>query len=331
MRLENHPARQGKRFWQSMAGKAMGWLNKKLFGISPEEASPQRRGFENGIASVRQRIERIGAHFIEGYGAALLDDDPERLAAKLNQNVESEFLGFAFEGAGMGLAIADFMNPFRASRLQAFLAGPARRHDLIVHIGAGWAWAKLPVRLECAAGRMDPVLRWLAIDGYGFHQGFFHGRRFIENREEPKRLSPYGRCAFDHGLGRSLWFFKAGDAGRMALAIAGFPPVRRPHLWSGVGLACAYAGGVERAGLLALKEASGVFLPQLRLGVALAALSRAKAGNPAEWTALACDAVCGGSFSEIAAIASAAGEDLPGQGETPAYAVWRQRIQTRLA
>jgi hypothetical protein len=114
------------------------------------------------------------------YHAALLDDDPERLAEYLNRNLESEYLGFAFEGAGMGLAIADFLHPFRASRLQAFLDGPARPHDYIVSIGAGWAWARLPLRVERAAARMDPLLRWLAIDGYGFHQGFFHGRRFIE-------------------------------------------------------------------------------------------------------------------------------------------------------
>jgi len=309
----------------------MGWLKRTLLGLSPAEANPDRRGFETGVATVRERVGRIGGHFIEGYNAALLDGEPVRLAETLNQNVESEFRGFAFEGAAMGLVIADFLHPFSASRFQAFLEGPARHHDLILHIGAGWALARLPVRLERATERMDPLLRWLAIDGYGFHQGFFHWRRFIEAREEPRRLSAYGRCAFDHGLGRSLWFFKAGDAERIAQAIGGFPPRRRPHLWSGLGLACAYAGGVGLAGLSAVKAACGHYLPMLRQGVAFAALSRAKAGNPAAWTAMACETLCEGSADDIVAMTLATGEGLAGQGESPAYEMWRQRLQSQFS
>jgi hypothetical protein len=45
----------------------MGWLKKKLFGISLEKTNPRRLGFECGAASVRQRVERIGAGFVEGY------------------------------------------------------------------------------------------------------------------------------------------------------------------------------------------------------------------------------------------------------------------------
>jgi hypothetical protein len=37
--------------------------------------------------------------------------------------VESEFRGFAFEGAAMGLVIADFLHPFSAFRFQSFNVG----------------------------------------------------------------------------------------------------------------------------------------------------------------------------------------------------------------
>ena len=306
----------------------MGWLTRTVFGISPAETRFEKLGFEGGDARIRQRIEQIGETFAGGYHAALLDDEPLRLAETLNRTVAVEFRGFAFEGAAMGLVISDFLHPFRASRFQAFLEGPGLCHDYILYIGAGWAWARLPVRLERAAARRDPLLRWLAIDGYGFHQGFFHGPRFIGLQEEPRHLSPYGRCAFDQGLGRSLWFVKAGNPERIAAVIAEFPASRRPHLWSGVGLACAYAGGVERATLAALREICGGFLPQLRLGVAFAAKTRQRAGNPAEWTALACETVCGASADELAAVADAALDGLDGQSGVPAYEVWRQRIQS---
>jgi len=58
----------------------MGRLRRTLLGLSPAEANPGRRGFETGVASVRERVWRIGGHFIEGYDAALLDGEPARLA-----------------------------------------------------------------------------------------------------------------------------------------------------------------------------------------------------------------------------------------------------------
>ncbi len=307
----------------------MGRLIRTLFGISPKQTRFEKLKFESGDAQIRQRIEQIILTFVNGYHVALLDDEPFRLAEHLNRTVASEFRGFAFEGAAMGLVIADFLHPFRASGLQSFLDGPGKQHDYIIHIGAGWGLARLPVRFERATANMDPFQRWLAMDGYGFHQGFFHRPRFIDRREEPKHLSAYGRCAFDQGLGRSLWFVKAGHVGRITAAIAEFPLSRRPHLWSGVGLASAYAGGVGRAELMALREACGGFLPQLRQGIAFAAKTRQHAGNPAEWTALACEAVCDSSPGELAAIADEALEGLGDQGDIPAYEVWRQRIQSR--
>lgn len=306
----------------------MGWLNKTLFGISPNETRFDRRGFEGGDARIRQRIEQIGATFVEGYHAALLDDAPFRLAERLNQ-FEPELRGFAFEGAAMGLVIADFVHPFRPSHFQAFLEGPGADHAYMLHVGAGWAFARLPIRLENAASKMDPLLRWLAIDGYGFHQGYFHWQRFIGQQEAPKNLSQYGCCAFDQGLGRSLWFVKAADPDRITAAIAAFTPSRRPYLWSGVGLACAYAGGVERPVLEALREACGDFLPQLAQGAAFAAKARLRAGNLAGHTGLACEIVCGLSAESAAGITDSALEGLSDAGETPAYEVWRRRIQSK--
>ena len=308
----------------------MGWIKKKLFGISLEETRFDRRGFEGGDRRVRERIGQIGASFVEGYHAALLDDEPERLAERLRQ-FPAELQGFLFEGAAMGLVVADFTSPWRPSRFRQFLAGPGEPHAYVVHIGAGWALARLPVRLERATQGFDPLLRWLALDGYGFHQGYFHWRRFIAEREIPKNLSAYGRCAFDQGLGRSLWFVMAGDPGRVAAAIAGFDPPRRTHLWSGVGLACAYAGGVEGSALETLRDLSGGFLPALQQGTAFAAKSRQRAGNPAAHTGLACGIVCGCDADQAAAVTDRALDGLPGDGELPAYEIWRRRIQSAFA
>jgi hypothetical protein len=173
------------------------------------------------------------------------------------------------------------------------------------------------------------LLRWLAMDGYGFHQGFFHWPRFVDQQEQPKRLSAYARCVFDNGLGRSLWFVKGANPERIAAAIAAFAPERRPHLWAGIGLAAAFAGGVERSALETLRELSGDCLPQLAQGVTFAAATRERAGNIAGHTELACEIVWRLTAEQAADIPLKALDGLANEGGLPAYEVWRRRIHAQ--
>jgi hypothetical protein len=129
----------------------------------------------------------------------------------------------------------------------------------MAHVGAGWAFARLCRNIGRPLARLDPLLRWLAVDGYGFHEGYFHCHRYIERPTRPARLSGYALRVFDQGLGRSLWFVYGADIARISSAIATFTPERRADLWSGTALACSYAGGVERAAIEALREAAGPY------------------------------------------------------------------------
>jgi hypothetical protein len=301
----------------------MGRLRKMLFGISLDEASFARRGFQSSVPEVQAHLERVGRTFLHGYHAALLDARPLALAERL-ATVERAWQGFAFEGAAMGLALLDRLLPGR--RLRAFLDGPGAAHVYMVHVGAGWAYARLG-GLTRSMAWLDPLLRWLAVDGYGFHQGYFHGPRFVRNQALPRRLSGYALRVFDQGLGRSLWFVEGADVDRIAATIAAFPEPRRADLWSGVGLACAYAGGVGQADLERLRAQAEGFEAELAQGAAFAAQARRRAGNPAEHTAMACKVVCGVSADGAAAVTERALHDLPPDGALPAYEVWRQRIQ----
>jgi hypothetical protein len=300
----------------------MGKLKRVLLGISPEEVRLDRRGFACRSGEVRERIEQIGLAFLEGYHAALLDPQAERLAERL-ERVELELRGFAYEGAAMGLALSDFFT-LKPSYWQAFLQGPGAKHLYMLHVGVGWAWARLPFARARFWPRLDSLLRWLAIDGLGFHQGYFRWQRFIAKRELPD-LAGYKLCAFDQGLGRSLWFVEGADPERIAHTIACFPKTRRADLWSGVGLACAYAGGVGPRAYLALRELAGSYLPQLAQGAAFAAKARQRAGNLAHHTEQACRILCGLTAEQAAALTDAALADLP--TEELAYERWRRRIQ----
>jgi hypothetical protein len=319
--FELNPARARRSSW---AG-----LRRALFGISPGETSFARRGFRGDSAAVRERLERVGASFVHGYHAALEETGPEAVAARIDE-LEREFRGFAFEGAGMALALLDAITPGRRDRLDRFLAGPGEPHVYLVIVGAGWILARLPVSPERLLARLDPVKGWLAMDGYGFHEGFFRWPRSVERREIPRKVRGYARRGFDQGLGRSLWFVDGADVKRLPATIGAFPGERQADLWSGLGLACAYAGGRTRAEVEALAQAAGEHLPAFAQGVTFAAKARERAGNLAPQTELAAEVVCGMTATEAAAVTDRAAEALPADrpGE-PAFEVWRHRIQER--
>jgi enediyne biosynthesis protein E3 len=300
-----------------------------FFGISEEEAKFSRRGFLCPDSAARVRLERVGVTFLAGYHAALADEGQAALAGRLCA-VEPGLRGFAFEGAGMALELLDHLSPRRRDRLPRFLDGAGEPHRYMLHVGAGWAMARLPLGLRRRVGRLDPLLRWLAYDGYGFHEGYFHWRRYRAGRAAPRRLLGYERRAFDQGLGRSLWFAEGAEVGRVAAAVEGFPEARRGDLWSGVGLACTYAGGASRSAIESLRASAGRFAPHLAQGAAFAAAARLKAGNPEPHTELACSLLCGRSADEAAHVTDMALRRLPPDGDTPAYEVWRRRIRELL-
>ena len=301
--------------------------------ISPEETTFARRHFFGLDPIARERLEQIGRTFLGGYHAALAQDEPEDLSQVLN-TTDSEFRGFAFEGAAMGLSLLDRLMPWRKQRLQPFLEGPGLPHVYLLHVGIGWALARLPWTrrgIERSLGGLHPLLRWLAVDGFGFHQGYFYWRRYVEQQAVPDRLSACALRVFDQGLGRSLWFVDGADIDRIARTIGAFAAPRRPDLWRGVGLACAYAGGVDRVGVEAFRRVAQTYIPQLAQGAAFAAKARERAANPAECTDVACEVLCGVSAREAAAVTDAALADLPTDGPEPAYEVWQRRIQARFA
>jgi len=306
----------------------LGVLLKWLFDISPRETSFERRGFRGGNAAVRARLEQVGMAFTAGYRAALEESSRTALIPKL-EATSPDFRGFTYEGAAMALALLDRLTPWNRSRVTNFLVGPGNPHAYMVHVGAGWVLARMPGSVENFIARFDPLLRWLVVDGYGFHEAFFHFPRYLAGEPIPKRVRGYARNAFDQGFGRCLWFVEGTEVGRIARTIGGFPPERHGDLWSGVGLASVYAGEVSETELQSLREAAGSFLPQLAQGASFAAKARQRAGNLKPYHDVACGVLCGLSAAEAAQISDEALENLPADGAQPAYEIWRQRIQQR--
>jgi hypothetical protein len=321
---------------QMMRGSAgykvslLGQARKRLLGLSTAEASFAKRGFLAGEEQARQRLEQIGVTFLTGYHAALEETGFDQLARRLTA-LEADMRGFAFEGAAMGLALLDWVTPWRKDRWRTFTERLAAPHLYMMHVGLGWALARLRRYVTPYLARLDPLLGWLVVDGYGFHEGYFRWPRYIEQRSIPFRVDGYGRRVFDQGLGRSLWFVKGANVAAVASTINAFPSVRRNDLWSGAGLACAYAGGCGRHAMESLRAAAGKYLPALAQGVAFAAKTRQRAANLNPHTETVCHVICGHSAKEVAAMTDAALEELRGENGLPAYEVWRRRIQEKFA
>lgn len=303
---------------------ALGNLLKPVFGVSPTSTS-----FSEEDHQAAQRLELVVRTVTKGCQLTLQNSKFETLVSRLNA-FDVELRGYAYEGAGIGLAALDCIFPWK-NRIRAFLDGPGSEFIYAVPLGAGMGLARLRRKPEQFLARLDPVLGWLILDGYGFHEGFFSSRRFITRQEVPAHLSPYGRRVFDHGLGRAIWFTCSTNVERVASTVAKFPIVRRADLWSGIGLACGYTGGANREAIEGLQIAADVYRPQLAMGVAIAANARHTVGNPSRYVELACELLCGISSEAASCLVDVARENLPSDGIEPAYEVWRQRLVVQFA
>ena len=288
-----------------------------------------RRGFDCPSSAAAERLESIGRAFLGGYHAVLDDPSVATLGRRIDQTSVPENRGFAYEGAGMALMLLDRLGIGRGS-FAAFLEGPGAPHMYLVHVGAGWAVARLPWlrwRLSRTLNSHDSFLRWLVVDGWGFHEGYFHWPATIRRHQLPSGLDGYAGRAFDQGLGRSLWFVEGIDPERVASSISRFPAHRHHDLWAGVGLASAYAGGAGREALERMATLAGAHAAAAAQGAAAAAEARDCAGNPAGYCDLACRVLCGMPADAAAAVARQMRLHLPPDGAIPAYEVWRTRIQ----
>lgn len=295
------------------------------------------RGFHAKSDASVALLETVGRSFLTGFGHAAGARTPADAAAGLAA-VPGPVRGFAYEGAAMAFAILDGLRPGGGDRAARFIAGPAARYTYTAHIGVGWAFARLPRWRWRVVSPADPLLRWLVLDGYGFHQAYFRTWRYVVQRYRDRRLRwppdgprDYPYRVIDQGAGRALWFVGGADPDRVATLIETFPEHRRADLFSGAGLAASYAGGADEAELRELWKLAGRYRPEVAQGCAFACAARQRAGLVTEHTHRAAAVFCDASPAAVAAVAAEARQDLPDGGPVPAFEVWRQRVAQRLA
>ncbi|MER5570624.1 DUF1702 family protein [Streptomyces goshikiensis] len=312
-----------------------GALRRRVLTPPVSETTMEVRGFHVKNPQSKARLEHIGEVFLQGYAYAVEAGSPAE-AEDMLETVPRDMRGFAYEGAGMGAAVYDSL-PGHSGRLDGLLAGKGRHHDYMIYVGVGWAMARLPKLLWPDIRKTDPLLRWLALDGYGFHQAYFKTDSYVRTpaAEHPFRWhgghNHYTPNAIDQGIGRALWFVGGTDPDVVTDLIASYPKERHSDLYAGAGLACAYAGGVTEGELARFVEGAGEHRWALAQGSAFAIEARIKADTIIDHTHLAARVVCGTTAERAASVCVGRRPGTHGQGDSPAYESWRRDVAAELA
>lgn len=305
------------------SARAFGLAPRRLLRLSLNEASFRTRGFAAAAPLKQAALERIGRVFIAGFNAALAADTVDAVLRHLNDASPIE-RGFAAEGAAMGVAVGDAVL-FRPDVLPAYVEATEGDFSYLVHVGVGWSFARIPWRRRRIWASLDPVHRWLAFDGMGFHDTYFHHARILTGWR--RRTSGYAARAYDQGIGRGLWFVAGGAPKAAAGMVAELAPSRHPDLWSGLGLAMAYAGPVIAGELDDALASAGPNKANFAQGLAFACAAHAQAGHVPAHTELAARTVWHmgaealAHFVETTRAGLGAGDRGPNR-----YEVWRQSV-----
>jgi hypothetical protein len=308
----------------------LGLIRNRIFTPHAREVTFERRGFHSPGPQQQANLENVGLMFLEGFKTGMMGRGMADIASSLDA-VERPFRGFSYEGCAMALAVRDAFRPVGRHWIRDFLAGPAAPHIYMAHIGIGWAMARVPSMRWRAIMPEDEVLRWLALDGYGFHQAYFHTSRYVDRQYQGRialwQPAEYASRAIDQGIGRALWFVNGSDVEGVAKTIARFEASRHGDLWSGAALASVYAGGATEGDLKLMLELAGPHGPDAAQGAAFAATARLTAGLVTPQTEASARIYCAMSVEEAAAVCGQALDALSEGGSEPGYELWRKRIR----
>ncbi len=317
----------------------LGSLRRLVLTPSFTDVSFAGRGFPVTPTDATRKLETIPQSVICGFEWAIDRSPLWELERRLDM-VDPEMRGFAYEGATMALTVRDAMAGGKGHRARDLLRGPGVPHTFLTYIGIGFAMARLPRPLwrrvlpDLTGTPYYPTMSWLAVDGYGFDRAYFDTDTWVAQQRQPAPYPWLGRSdyfprAVDQGIGRALWFIHGGQSADVCAAVRRFAQQRQPDLWSGVGLAAAFAGGCDETGLRLLAREAGQARAHLAQGAVFAAKARDFSGFIAGHTAVTVNLLAGLSVPDAARLADEVTLVRPGTDEID-YEAWRRAIREHL-
>lgn len=322
----------------------LGSLRRLLLSPSLAEATFAGRGFPGSRTGGSGALEAIPQAVICGFEWGIDTRSQWELERRLAL-LDPEVRGFGYEGATMASTLLDVLPGPGRYRTRELLNGPGAPHLFLAYIGIGFAMSHLPRPLwrkvvpGLAGSPYHPTMSWLAVDGYGFDRAYFDTKRWVDQQWRcaayPWDGAPgYFPRAIDQGIGRALWFIHSGRTSDVAAAVGRFAYDRRADLWSGVGLAAAFAGGCPAEDIAALRRDARATDPaheaHLAAGAVFAAKARTFSGHVPEHAEAAVRALTDLSTVDAAALADDVTRIGAAAGQ-PRYETWRSAIRDRMA
>lgn len=295
---------------------------RKFLVLDPSRVEFRVRGFDLAEKSHEERLEAIGKAFLRGYNLTL----SVRSLAAFRQALEQEapfFRGFFIEGGAMGSALVDSL-PFRQPMLPRYLAEFRAHYPMLVHAGVGLTMSKLPWREKGILAELDPLYRWFAYDGCGYHKMYFAPEKSLAS--PTSGLKGYASRAYDQGAGRGIWFISGASVDKAAQTIASMASERQRDLWFGFGFAICYAGPAGSPEFRTAKALAGDHAAAMASGVALACTARMQDQSILPETEEAITDLWGVSPKALAEQVDAARISLPSFTADNGYALWRDII-----
>ena len=246
----------------------------------------------NNLHDIGTNVSHIQNLFLKvGYCLPRLLSMEEKIAFLDSEPLEYRSIGY--ESGAFEIAYAELKAGLPLNNYHELYASKGNLHPFHLQIGLGWAFAKA----ELWPGTYSKALPFsslqLVYDGSGYYHALFKARRTVQHQILPDDISDEDRTGYDQGIGRRLWYICKEDIASLVQSIQSFEDYRQGDLWRGVGVACGYVGGTDRAVLEALGRSSAKHKAALSTGIALAAYSRVLAGAVTESIVLACEIVCG--------------------------------------
>lgn len=308
----------------------LGALRQMVMAMPPEEASLERRGFAAGRAEVRRHLERVLGCSLHTYNLALAEPNLERLIDLLELH-RAELRPFAYEGAALAQMVLEVVFPWNRGGVDR-LVQAAGVLAIPCYAGAGAGLAFFRRRPQGVMQRLDDrFYRWQFADGYGFYNAFYRTETTVGRQRRPRSIDGDLGREFDAGIGRCLWFMAHGDLDWLGATADTFSPDRRADLWTGIGLACAFAGGVDPEGVHGLRRMAGEYRLQTAQGAALAAFMGHRFAIAPAHTEMACRVLCNLSADDAQRLAETARHAPTVADGVPASRQWRNRLGDALS
>lgn len=264
--------------------RCVGW-RRAVFGafrVRVGAMTWERRKLRVRDAESRTRVNAILETFVQAFNV-MITARRDRDWASYCETRAPLLRAFAEEGVAMGYRLRR-LGRFDATAFEQELPAARSGFRYLHYVGLGF-WSgmrgRAPEQVETVASRLDPLLRYLCFDGYGFQRAFFEAPGNARALEPLRRLPGYAAHAAFQGVGRALWFRYMDDAPALISALDALGEFAEDGA-AGVGLAATFVNPDR----LAIPMELGRRLPprwraHFHLGMSFAC--KARDLNDAEW------------------------------------------------